>query len=102
MPAPPFPPPGPMKNEGTMVAATKPQVVKPTLIIIAREKTWVRIAEDQKGAYEVIMAPGDRMERSASQYEIDIGNAGGVSVQFKENMMTILGKSGEVVHLRLP
>jgi cytoskeleton protein RodZ len=79
-------------------AAPKP----PILIIIAREKTWLRITEDQQEAYQLIMQPGERIERSALQYDIDIGNAGGVSVQFQKNIMDKLGKSGEVVHLHLP
>lgn len=93
---------GAVNTEETTDAVIKPSVVKPTLIIIAREKTWLRITEDQKDVYEMLMRPGERIERSALQYDIDIGNAGGVSVQFQENSMITLGKSGEVVHLRLP
>jgi cytoskeleton protein RodZ len=72
------------------------------LIIIAREKTWLRITEEQKEAFQLLMQPGERIERSALQYDIDVGNAGGVSVQYQGNIMNTLGKSGEVVHLRLP
>jgi cytoskeleton protein RodZ len=92
-----------VNSEETKDDVTKQPIVKSlTLIIIAREKTWLRITEDQKEAYELLMAPGERIERSALQYEIDIGNAGGVSVQFQKKIMNALGKSGEVVHLRLP
>jgi cytoskeleton protein RodZ len=91
------------KSEETIGNVIKQPIAKAsTLIIIAREKTWLRITEDQKEAYELLMAPGERIERTALQYSIDIGNAGGVSVQFQENIMNTLGKSGEVVHLRLP
>ena len=90
-------------SESAKAPPTPAPIVKPPLlIIIAREKTWLRITEDQKEAYELIMQPGERVERSALQYEIDIGNAGGVSVQFQNNIMKTLGKSGEVVHLHLP
>ncbi len=92
-----------VKSEETKAAVIKAPIVKPAiLIIIARERTWLRITEDQKEAYELLMQPGGRIERSALQYAIDIGNAGGVSVQYQENIMKTLGKSGEVVHLRLP
>jgi cytoskeleton protein RodZ len=92
-----------VKNEATESDAIKQPRARPsTLIIIAQEKTWLRITEDQKEAYELLMAPGERIERSAWRFDIDIGNAGGISVQFQDNIMKTLGKSGEVVHLRLP
>jgi cytoskeleton protein RodZ len=91
------------KSEETIGDVIKQPIAKSsTLIIIAQEKTWLRITEDQKEAYELLMVPGERIERTALQYNIDIGNAGGVSVQFQEKIMKTLGKSGEVVHLRLP
>lgn len=90
-------------SEAAKAPLTQAPILKPPLlIIIAREKTWLRITEDQKEAYELIMQPGERIERSALQYEIDVGNAGGVSVQFQKNILKTLGKSGEVVHLHLP
>jgi len=91
------------KKEPTKVEQVNPAVVKPGhLVIIAREKTWLRIKEDQKNAYQLLMQPGERIERSALQYDIDIGNAGGVSIQYQGNIMKTLGISGEVVHLHLP
>jgi len=92
---------GPAKpniNASADTATRKPAI----LIITARERTWLRIREDKENAYELLMKPGEKIERAALQYDIDIGNAGGVSVQFQENIMQSLGKSGEVVHLRLP
>jgi cytoskeleton protein RodZ len=95
--------PATVKSETTKALQNQAPIVKPpTLIITAREKTWLKITEDRKDAYERLMEPGERMERSALQYEIDIGNAGGISVQFQENILKPLGKSGEVVHLHLP
>lgn len=91
-----------VNSEATTATAMKSPVKKPVLVIVAREKTWLRITEDQQEAYELLMAPGERIERSALQYNIDVGNAGGISVQFQGNSMNALGKSGEVVHLRLP
>lgn len=80
-----------------------PPVQKPaTLIIRAREKTWLRIMEDRKEAYQFMLQPGEKIERSALLYTVDIGNAGGVSVEYQGKMMDQLGKSGEVVHLKLP
>ncbi len=84
----------------------KPEQVRPAalnrLIVNAREVTWVRISEDGKKSYQVLMKPGEKLERSASQFNMDVGNAGGISVEFQGKVMESLGKSGEVVHIRLP
>ncbi len=96
------------KAEAPKKGASGPQATVPVrpgaavLIIKAREKTWLRIREGDSPAYQLLMKPGERIERSASQYTLDIGNAGGVSVEYQGKVINELGKSGEVVHLRLP
>jgi len=92
-----------VKTEETPTVGTKAQAGKPALLVIrAREKTWLRITEDQKTSYQLLMQPGEKVERSAGQFSLDIGNAGGVIVEFEGKIMNSLGKSGEVVHLQLP
>ena len=92
-----------VKREGAPTTGTKNPPGKPALLVIrAREKTWLRITEDQKTPYQLLMQPGEKVERSAGQFVLDIGNAGGVVVEFEGTIMNSLGKSGEVVHLRLP
>ena len=73
-----------------------------TLIIKATEETWLRIQIDQNPSYQVLLKAGEKMVRKAASVEMDIGNAGGVQVQFKGKNIENIGKSGEVIHLRLP
>lgn len=73
------------------------------LIVQATEMTWLNIAEDDNPPYEILLRPGERMEREASEkFLIDIGNAAGVDIQFQGKSLGRLGKSGQVVHLVLP
>lgn len=73
------------------------------LAIEARELTWLRIRSDQKPPQQLLMNPGERVERYADQYFIlDIGNAGGVALSLQGAPLSSPGKSGEVVHLKLP
>jgi len=71
--------------------------------IEAKEKTWLRIRADNGETFQVIMKPGERMNRKAREhFTLDIGNAAGVSVSFQGRKLENLGKQGQVVHLSLP
>jgi cytoskeleton protein RodZ len=72
------------------------------LIIKATEETWIRIQADQNPSYQILLQPGEKFERRAASFEMDIGNAGGITIRFKGKNIDNIGKSGEVVHLRLP
>jgi cytoskeleton protein RodZ len=72
------------------------------ITIKARELTWVRITIDHNPPYEILLKPGEKIEKSASQVMIDIGNAGGIDIEFQGKSLGNLGKQGEVVHLKLP
>lgn len=73
------------------------------VLINASEKTWLRIQEDQKRPHELILSPGDTLERYASDsFVLDIGNAGGIEISFQGKSLGKIGKRGEVVHIRLP
>jgi cytoskeleton protein RodZ len=73
-----------------------------TLIIKATEETWLRIQTDQNPSYQVLLKAGEKIVRKAASVEMDIGNAGGITIQFKGKSIENIGKSGEVIHLRLP
>jgi cytoskeleton protein RodZ len=76
---------------------------EPNLLVIkASEETWLRIKADQNPAFQVLLKPGDKIERKAAIFDIDIGNAAGIKLQFKGKAIDNLGKSGQVIHLRLP
>jgi cytoskeleton protein RodZ len=72
------------------------------LVIRATEETWLRIKIDQNPPFQVLLKPGEVIQRKGSAVEMDIGNAGGIKVQFKGKVIENIGKSGEVVHLQLP
>lgn len=72
------------------------------LLIKATEETWLRIKIDQNPPFQVLLKPGEVIQRKGTAFGMDIGNAGGIKVQFKGKVIENLGKSGEVVHLQLP
>lgn len=102
------------KTENNAVKPSKEQVSLPNiqpavnsedaslLIINAIEDTWIRIKADQNPSFQVLLKSGEKFERKAANFEMDIGNAGGIKIQFKGKNIENLGKSGQVTHLRLP
>ena len=72
------------------------------LIINAIEDTWIRIKADQNPSFQILLKSGEKFERKAESFDMDIGNAGGIKIQFKGKNIENLGKSGQVTHLRLP
>ncbi|MDI6776707.1 MAG: DUF4115 domain-containing protein [Syntrophales bacterium] len=72
------------------------------LNIEATDLTWLRIREGQGSPYEVLLQPGEKIERIAPSFTIDVGNAGGINVEFEGTPLASLGGPGQVVHLRLP
>jgi cytoskeleton protein RodZ len=73
------------------------------LVLDARELTWIRITQDRNPAYQVLLKPGERIERMASDsFQLDVGNAGGVHLTFQGKPLGILGKQGQIIHMRLP
>jgi cytoskeleton protein RodZ len=104
----------PAKIENNAVKPSKEQVSLPNtqsavnneeaslLIISAIEKTWIRIKADQNPSFQILLKPGEKFEREAVSFALDIGNAGGIKIQFKDKNIENLGKSGQVAHLRLP
>ena len=72
------------------------------LAMEAKELTWLRITADQNPPYEILLQPGERIQKSGSQFMIDVGNASGIDIEFQGKSLGNLGKHGEVVHLKLP
>lgn len=73
------------------------------LVVTAKEKTWVRVTADEEPPFDILLRPGDRIERQAQDvFHIDLGNAGGVDIQFQGKQLDSVGKRGQVVHLVLP
>jgi cytoskeleton protein RodZ len=73
------------------------------LVIETVELTWVRITEDRNPSFQILLKPGDRIERMASDsFLLEIGNAGGINLIFQGKHLENLGKRGQVIHVRLP
>jgi cytoskeletal protein RodZ len=102
------------KVENNAVKPSQEQVTSPNiqptvnsegaslLTINAIEDTWIRIKADQNPSFQVLLKSGEKFERKAVSFEMDIGNAGGIKIRFQDKNIENLGKSGQVVHLRLP
>ncbi len=67
------------------------------------ERTWVRISIDGLKSKEYIFGPSDTPEWKAEKgFELLIGNAGGIVLEFNGKKMDNLGKQGQVVRIKLP
>jgi cytoskeletal protein RodZ len=67
------------------------------------ERTWIRIVVDDEAPREYIFKPGSRPEWKARRgFDLLIGNAGGVELDFGGKKWGPLGPPGKVVRLRLP
>ena len=72
------------------------------LTIVAKEPTWVRVKTGEEPPQDVLLKPGEKIERTGSKFAVDLGNAGGVSIDFQGKSLGEVGKRGHVVHLKLP
>jgi len=72
------------------------------LMVEAKELTWIRIKAGKNAPQEILLKPGEKIEKSAPNFNIDIGNAGGITIDFHGKLMENLGTHGQVLHLKLP
>jgi len=90
------------KNKSPLVPAAAP-AQKMVLKVLAIEDTWMKVIIDEKESTEYNLSPGDHLELAAAVgYNLLIGNAGGLKITFNDKPVSIQGKSGQVVNLRLP
>jgi len=75
---------------------------KSNLLIVASEETWLRIKPGENPPFQILLQPGEKVERSEETFNLDIGNAGGIKIQYKGKYIENVGKSGEVIHIQLP
>ena len=95
------------KSDTASVSDTAPpaRTDKPelTLKAIVKERTWVRVTIDDKKTKEYIFDPKSTPEWKAQKgFELLIGNAGGIDLEFDGKKMEDLGKQGQVIKLKLP
>jgi cytoskeletal protein RodZ len=96
----------PSKAE-TPASSTAPaaEVDMPPLVLKAtvKERTWVRVIMDGERKKEYTLEPESNLEwRAHKGFELMIGNAGGIDLEFNGKKVEQLGKRGQVIRLRLP
>ena len=73
------------------------------LQVVVRERCWVRVVADGKTVFERTMLKGEAMSWTARrEFQIKVGNAGGIEVSFDGSPPEAMGKRGEVVERRFP
>jgi cytoskeleton protein RodZ len=73
------------------------------LKVIVRERTYVRMVVDSQEPKEYVFRPGSNPQWEAREgFDVLIGNAGGVDLEFNGNKIQDLGQPGQVVRLRFP
>jgi cytoskeletal protein RodZ len=72
------------------------------IAIRAVEETWIRVKSDDKEPFQVLLKEGEKVSYQGARFQLHIGNAAGVKIQFNGKTFENLGKSGQVIHLRLP
>ena len=84
------------------VATPKP-IKKLMLYITAVDDTWIKVIIDNKDSKEYNLNSGENLELEASAgFNLLIGNAGGLELEFNGKPVKIEGKAGEVVNVQLP
>ncbi|MCF8128353.1 MAG: DUF4115 domain-containing protein [Deltaproteobacteria bacterium] len=102
------PPESPYADEEKPEAEIPSDVVKPEVLVLrlkghVTERTWLRISIDGAKPKEYVFSPSDTPEWEAEKgFELLIGNAGGIALEFNGKKMDNLGKQGQVVRIKLP
>jgi cytoskeleton protein RodZ len=92
----------PIASEETE-AETATEGKKYLLEIEATELSWLKIIEDYKEPYELLLRPGEKLKRTAAEkFILFIGNAGGIKINFQGKALAPLGEHGKVIRLILP
>jgi len=73
------------------------------LTIDTIEETWLKIIVDDQKAKQYRLNPGDHIELEGSRnFNLLIGNAGGIRLGLNGKAVALSGKSGQVVNIQLP
>ena len=68
------------------------------LQITAIEDTWLKVRTDTLNPQEMILKTGESKTLNAKeQFTLSVGNAGGISVKFNNDVYDSLGKRGQVI-----
>jgi cytoskeletal protein RodZ len=92
-------------DSSTRSALPSPPAVanKYRLTIDTIEETWLKIIVDDQKSKQYRLNPGDHIELEGSKnFNLLIGNAGGIRLALNGKAVALSGKSGQVVNLQLP
>jgi cytoskeleton protein RodZ len=97
-------PPNPQSSPGVSPANPEAQGRKPLVLRgHVREMTYIRIFIDDQAPKEYMFRPGGQPEWEAMRgFELLIGNAGGIDFELNGKKVGPIGRSGQVVRVRLP
>ena len=69
-----------------------------TLEIEATQLTWVVVKSDEQTPNEALLQPGQRITwKAETQFQVTLGNAGGVNIRLNGQSQGPFGKPGQVV-----
>ncbi len=89
----PTPPPSPTKPANHSTAEGSH-----TLEIEATQLTWVVVKSDEQTPNEALLQPGQRITwKAETQFQVTLGNAGGVNIRLNGQSQGPFGKPGQVV-----
>jgi len=89
--------------ESRVVSRPEETQEKHRLNILTIQRTWIRITIDDRETMEYLLTPKDRLtKKAADKFELLIGNAAGVILNFDGRELGPLGKPGQVVRITLP
>jgi len=93
----------PLSGQVPPAAVLETGVAQLRLQIQAHEETWFQVKVDDREAKTYQLQPGANLELQAtSGFELLVGNAGGIALVLNDLPLPPLGRSGQVVTLRLP
>lgn len=91
------------KTTPAITEASKKKERRHVIKVKATETTWLRIRADDQPEVDALLQPRETATWTARrQFQIILGNAGGVEISFNGVPQGRLGDSGQVVHLLLP
>ena len=95
------PPVSPLPEIEKNVVAVIPEAL--SLVVEAIDHTWMKVIIDDRSPKEYSLKPPDRLALEATAgFKLLIGNGAGVRLLLNGESVTISGKTGEVVSLKLP
>lgn len=103
---PPPPEPEAAPSEPAVAEAAPPAAADPeklTLAVVAKEETWLKVIIDGGKPREYTLNAGDRLDfAGTANFNLLLGNAGGVDLFLNGTPVEVPGKSGQVLTLQLP